>query len=177
MGSHVFYRNRNGPSKDYKFELMNVMDDGVNDDYDNYQLGLLTPTGTTYMQRDGQEIVINVPSAEMKIGEQTAKISSIDSIFVNTSRKFFALDTTENKLEIPLITKLKPGELAVVLTWQQGVEVKPGTMDVVVRNLDLHVEFQPQDDVLCTVDHATRQCNGVKLTTDSELTNGKFTSI
>ena len=92
----------------------------------------------------------------MKIGEQTAKISAIDNLFVNTSRKFFALDTAESKLQMPLITQLKPGELAVVLTWQQGVEVKAGTMDVVVRNLDLHVEFQPQDDVLCTVDHATR---------------------
>lgn len=46
-----------------------------------------------------------------------------------------------------------------------------------MQNLDLHVEFQPQDDVLCTVDHAMRQCNGVKLTSDSLSTDDRVTQI
>jgi hypothetical protein len=46
-----------------------------------------------------------------------------------------------------------------------------------MQNLDLHVEFQPQDDVLCTVDHAMRQCNGVKLTADSLSTDDRVTQV
>ena len=46
-----------------------------------------------------------------------------------------------------------------------------------MHNLDLHVEFQPREDVLCTVDYATRQCNEVQLTADSEMTNGKITQM
>jgi hypothetical protein len=44
-------------------------------------------------------------------------------------------------------------------------------------NLDLHVEFQLKDDVICTVDHTMRQCNGVRLTEDSLSSNGRITTI
>lgn len=44
-------------------------------------------------------------------------------------------------------------------------------------NLDLHVEFQPQDDLLCTIDHATRECNGVKLTADNQISDGRLTKM
>mmetsp|Transcript_30501 Transcript_30501/g.46748 ORF Transcript_30501/g.46748 Transcript_30501/m.46748 type:complete len:217 (+) Transcript_30501:1171-1821(+) len=65
--------------------------------------------------------------------------------------------------------------MAVVLTWSEGVAVS-GTK-VEVESLDLHVEFQPQDDVLCAVDHALRQCNGVKLASDVISTGGRLTNV
>ena len=43
--------------------------------------------------------------------------------FLDAKRKFFALPGFGNQIEIPLVPKLKPGELAVVLTWMPGTFV------------------------------------------------------
>jgi len=46
-----------------------------------------------------------------------------------------------------------------------------------MQNMDLHVQFQAAEDVLCTVDHTMRQCNGVRLTADRASSGGKLTSV
>jgi hypothetical protein len=43
--------------------------------------------------------------------------------------------------------------------------------------LDLHVEFKASDTVLCTVDYTNRQCNGVKMTADSFITDNKLSTV
>ena len=63
------------------------------------------------------------------------------------------------------MTKLKEGELAIVLTWMPGTYVNGNTVEV--ENLDLHVEFQASETSICDVDFTQRECNGVKLTQDS----------
>lgn len=80
------------------------------------------------------------------------------------------------KIEIPLVSKLKEGELAVVLTWTQGANVL-SNHNVNLQNLDLHVEFQPSDSVICRVDYLMRQCNGVQLTGDNYLVDNKYTTM
>lgn len=42
----------------------------------------------------------------------------------------------------------------MVLTWTEGTSIKGTTVQM--QNMDLHVQFQPADDVLCTVDHTMR---------------------
>ena len=39
------------------------------------------------------------------------------------------------------------------------------------------MQFQPDSDIECTVDHAMRQCGGVRMTTDKLITNGMITTI
>ena len=92
-----------------------------------------------------------------------------------STRKFFALPGQPTQVEMPMLAPLEDGELAVVLMWTQGATVA-GTQ-VELQDLDLHVEFQPSDTVLCNVDFTMRSCNGVTLTTDSLSTNGKITTI
>ena len=58
------------------------------------------------------------------------------------------------------------------MSWMEGTDIHNTRVEM--ENLDIHVEFQPQDDVLCTVDHSMRQCNGVKLTADSASTGGRL---
>lgn len=44
LGTHVFYKSSmQKPSSPFTFKLSNVMDDGVDDDYDNYDLALYDP--------------------------------------------------------------------------------------------------------------------------------------
>lgn len=70
-----------------------------------------------------------------------------------------------------MVSKLKDGELAVVLTWYSGVkQVDKNTVSQ--TDLNLHVEFEPSDISQCIVDIYNRQCNGVKMVTDSYSTNG-----
>lgn len=41
--------------------------------------------------------------------------------------------------------------------------------------MNLHIEYQPTDIVQCNVDIYNRQCSGVKLVTDSYVTNNQVT--
>ena len=92
---------------------------------------------------------------EIKIGENIASVSQPNGIeFLDNKRKFFALPGFSNQIEIPLVTKLKQGELAVVLTWMQGSYINGNKVEI--ENLDLHVEFQPSDTSLCNVDFSQR---------------------
>ena len=113
---------------------------------------------------------------EFKIGDNIARVSQPNGEeFLDSRRKFFALPGFRNQIEIPLVTKLKEGELAVVLTWMQGTYINGNKVEI--ENLDLHVEFQPSDTSLCNVDFSQRQCNGVKLTQDSYDTDSQFVTV
>lgn len=74
-----------------------------------------------------------------------------------------------------MVAKLKEGELAVVLTWVEGSVINGDNVDL--QNLNLHVEFQPSETIMCNVDTLLRQCNGVKLTTDKYSSGDTIKSI
>jgi hypothetical protein len=77
---------------------------------------------------------------EIKSGENYALISQPNGEeFLDAKRKFFALPGFSNQIEIPLVTRLKEGELAIVLTWMQGTYVNGNQVET--EDLDLHVEF------------------------------------
>jgi hypothetical protein len=65
-----------------------------------------------YIDIEGQDAK-NTP----KIGENLISASQPDGVFLDSHRKFFALDGQKTVIEIPLVTKLKDGEMAVVLSW------------------------------------------------------------
>ena len=46
-----------------------------------------------------------------------------ENVFLESKRKFFNLPGQSSNIEIPLVSKLLDGELAVVLTWNQGAKV------------------------------------------------------
>jgi hypothetical protein len=73
------------------------------------------------------------------------------------------------------VSKLLDGELAVVLMWTQGSKVNGNKVEM--QNLDLHVEYQAADTVMCNVDYTNRQCNGVKMTADSFSTDNRVSTI
>jgi hypothetical protein len=45
----------------------------------------------------------------------------------------------DTNVEVPLVSKLQDGELAVVLTWTQGATISGN--NAILNNLDLHIEF------------------------------------
>jgi len=153
------------------------MDDGINDDYDDYDISFSNPMGEVFYSLGSQDnsIILGQGDDVPRVGENLIHIASVDGLWHQAERTFYALPVQPTLVEIPLISKLKNGELALVLEWQQGTSVNG--QDIRQHNLDLHVEFKPSEDVLCTVDTATRQCNGAKLTADSQITNGVLTSI
>ena len=128
---------------------------------------------------EDQESEINIPQADTRetprIGENNVLVTANDLAFQDSKREFFTLPAQFTSIEIPLVSQLKDGELAVVLTWTEGTTIK-GTQ-VLMQNMDLHIEFQPADDVLCTIDHTMRQCNGVRLTADRASTGGRMTAV
>ena len=154
----------------FKFQLMNVMADDTDDDYNDYSLKLKNAVGKNYLSLENQDNTIEL-SLPPHLGENRVEVTAVDNLFKPSSRHFLALPGLETVVEVPLVTQLKPGEMVAVLTWIQGTYLN--AQGYKMHNLDLHVEFQPRDDVLCTVDHATRDCNGVSLTMDSELSDGK----
>lgn len=173
LGTHIFYKRSQVPDgsvnlRGYNFTLNNVVDQ-VDDDIDDYQL-IVDDGLHEYIKLNDQENNISMAAPEVlkdhyeiKTGENIAHISQPGGEdFLDAKRQFFALPGFSNQIEIPLVSKLKDGELAVVLTWMQGTYVSGG--EVEVENLDLHVEFQPSESSLCNVDFSQRQCNGVKLT-------------
>lgn len=51
------------------------------------------------------------------VGENIISVSSDEDAFVNSKRKFFTLPGYDTNIEVPLVSKLHDGELAIVLTW------------------------------------------------------------
>lgn len=49
---------------------------------------------------------------------------------MESKRKFFNFGNQPNIIEIPLINKLKNGELAIVLTWTSGALVNGKTVEL-----------------------------------------------
>jgi len=118
------------------------MNDGLDDDYDNYQFEL-SDGQTTYYTMVNQQNEIVIPNLDShsvpRVGENFVTVRSNDKAFVDSEREFFTLPAQQTNIEVPLISNLKDGELAVVLTWTEGVSIQ-GTK-VQVQNLDLHVQF------------------------------------
>jgi hypothetical protein len=131
---------------------------------------------TTYYSAQNQENDIKIDSPSVPIlGESIVKVSTDENVFLKSQRRFFNLPGQASKIEIPLVSKLLDGELAVVLTWTQGAKVHGSQAEL--QNLDLHVEFKVSDTVICNVDYTERQCNGVKMTADSFITDNKMSTV
>jgi len=155
-----------------------VIDHAEDDDRDDYDVKINDGLKNYYHLED-QENFITLGSQDSKtiphIGENTISVSSDEDAFVDSKRNFFTLPGMDTNIEVPLVSKLQDGELAVVLSWTQGSTVSGSS--AIQNNLDLHIEFQTSPSVLCQIDFTGRQCGGVKLTTDSISTDGKFTQI
>ena len=87
LGTHVFYKENERPQSPYVFYLTNVLDNvdnGKNDDYDNYKF-LLNDGIRDYFELDDQENEIQIPAADSRdvprIGENIATVSSNDLAF------------------------------------------------------------------------------------------------
>lgn len=107
----------------FKFQLMNVMNDNTDDDYNNYELKLKNAVGKNYLTLDNQDNTIEL-ALPPHLGENKAEVTSIDNVFKSSSRNFLALPGLETEVEMPLVTQLKPKELVAVLTWFQGTYLK-----------------------------------------------------
>ena len=56
----MFYKFDDRPQSNYKFYLYNVMDDGLFEDYENYDLTLTDPIGNNYYNLTSQEDIITI---------------------------------------------------------------------------------------------------------------------
>ena len=181
LGTHIFYKNTTSnlrPSTKYQFLLNNVIDHLEDDDRDDYDVSISDGL-KSYFRLEDQENLVTLGAQDAKtiphVGENYIKVSSDQDAFVDSERRFFTLPGMDTNVEVPLVSKLQDGELAVVLTWTQGATISGN--NAILNNLDLHIEFQTSSSVLCQIDFAQRQCSGVKLTTDSAITDGKITQI
>jgi len=52
-----------------------------------------------------------------RLGENIATVTEEDGDFLLSTRKFFALAGQSTVVEMPLVSPLEDGELAVVLMW------------------------------------------------------------
>lgn len=159
LGTHIMSKTTTQRAAgNYKFSLHGVTDQKIDDDLDNYEFSLINPMQQEYFKLDDQENVIELSDEDSKtnpkIGKSFARVQDAGEVFYPNQRKFFDYEGQPTSLEIPLVAKLKDGELAVVLTWTEGSEVKGDNVEL--HNLDLHVEFEPSDTVKCTVDSTMR---------------------
>lgn len=60
LGTHIFYKSNKNQLYPYKFLMSNVLDDGIDDDYNNYHIELSDPMMIPYYQLDDQENVISI---------------------------------------------------------------------------------------------------------------------
>ena len=142
LGTHIFFKSQaQRPVNNYKFLLHGVTDEKVDDDIDTYSFALSDTV--QYYSLGGQENVIDVSDEEAKtvphIGLNRAAVEDEDAVFHKSAVRFEALGGLQTDIEIPLVARLKDGELAVVLQWTQGSKVQGDK--VAVHDLDLHVEF------------------------------------
>ena len=147
-----------------------MTDEGVDDDVDDYSVALRNKADLEdYFTLQDQDNLITFEGEEARniphLGMNSVSVKQDGGDFLNSKRRFFVHPSQSNEVEIPMVAKLKDGELAVVLTWNQGSQIVGNNVEL--QDLDLHVEFQPTDSVLCDVDSYSRQCNGVQLTADS----------
>lgn len=86
-----------------------------------------------YYELEDQENVIKIGDGKSdtipKIGESIAYVDS-GTAFSTSSRKFFNLHGQPSAIEIPLVSKLLDGELAVVLMWTQGSKVNGKNVEI-----------------------------------------------
>ena len=180
LGTHVFYKpGTPRPTKDYKFVLAGVTDDLDSDDQDDYKLSLRDGASGTYFTLDNQENEITLDPTTARgvphIGENTVEVKEDGGVFLDSRRRFFNLPGQSTHIEIPLVSQLKDGEIAVVLTWTEGVFIDGNNAEY--QNLDLHIQFQGGETVKCEVDQTMRQCNGVRLTADYYRSDNQLTQI
>lgn len=156
------------------------MDDVINDDsVEPYDFSLTlsqSQDAKPYYKIEEQESEIVIDETGIpKVGENYVSIADDESDFQVSKRQFFTLPGQATNIEIPLVPELKDGELALVLTWQEGSQVQGNNVEM--QNLDLHVMFQASDTVKCQVDHTMRQCNGVRLSADEFSSESKLQQI
>lgn len=78
----------------------------------------------TYHSLENQENQFKIDNPNIPImGESIVTVNTDENIFLESKRKFFNLPGQSSNIEIPLVSKLLDGELAVVLTWNQGAKV------------------------------------------------------
>jgi hypothetical protein len=85
IGSHVFFKNlKDRPQIPYKFELANILNDGIDDDYDNYDFALNDGLENYYEMED-RDNIISIPLQDShtfpKVGKNLAKVTSKDHVF------------------------------------------------------------------------------------------------
>lgn len=64
------------------------------------------------------------------IGENKVAVTERDNVFANSQRTFFALPGEKSVIEMPLVSKLKDGEIAVVLSWTSGQNVVGNNIEI-----------------------------------------------
>jgi len=128
LGTHIFYKNSSIAAfnlNDYKFRLSSVLnEEDTDDDQSNYHV-IFNDGLSDYFEIGDQSNNIALLSDEFRQqvspGENIVKVTEDgEGDFLNSDKKFYALPGLPNKIEIPLVSELKDGELAVVLTWMQG---------------------------------------------------------
>lgn len=131
LGTHIFYKESalagmGAFGRSFNFTLNNVID-STDDDLDNFKL-TVNDGLQDYLTLPDQGNVISMAGAdaanasvELKPGENLAAVGQEGGVgepeYLGARRKFFVLPGFTNNIEIPLVSKLQPGELAVVLTW------------------------------------------------------------
>lgn len=98
-----------------------------------------------------------------KVGWNEAEVSVDDGSYKTATLPFQALPGQETNFEIPLVSKLRQGELVAVLQWKSGA-INDKSID-----LKLHTQFVAAEDALCNVDIYSRNCNGLHISMDSFL--------
>jgi hypothetical protein len=145
LGTHVFYKtNAKRSLTNFKFSMHSVTDNKVSDDLSDFTIALRDGMLNNIYQVDEQENVVDVGSEFNlpRIGLNTVEASSTSNLFYPASRSFHDLKGQTTNVEIPLVSKLKDGELAVVMTWSTGSKAQANNQ-VLQSDLQLHVEFEP----------------------------------
>lgn len=123
LGTHIFYKiNAARQAENFKFSLYGVTDNKVDYDLNNFDLKLIDDLGSQYYEELDQDNVIDIVDKprEPKIGKNIAHVTTESNVFYPSDREFFALKGMPSEVEVPLVAKLKDGELAVVLTYTNG---------------------------------------------------------
>lgn len=121
LGTHIFYKNpAKRPAQNFKFNLVGVTDNKVDDDLESYTFSL-SDDKNLYFNLNQQDNVIEIGDEESltipHIGENLIEVSDEESVFHTSQVQFFSFHGHSTEIQIPLVAKLKEGELAVVLTW------------------------------------------------------------
>jgi len=84
LGTHVFYKTQNRPMTPYKFELANVLNDGLEDDSNDFTF-TLSNSQSSYYQLAEQENLITILPKDVNtvptLGENTVTVKPADNTF------------------------------------------------------------------------------------------------